>query len=254
MVAVRTGERVTTSTTHEAVGSGASDLTPGMVRYSSAQATRRAVLHVHTSGDPPVPADLASWFTERGFHFYVAGVRMPLAPALSARHASRDVRSALTDLDAAYGCLRQADGMVSVVVTAQGRAAVAAALWSGRRPERGSRRAMDSDQESDGKAARADALILCAPAWPARGGLNLDIACPVLVAGGKGDAGAGGRLPGRRSRPGRLGRSGAPAMQLGRHVTWLALADAEADRRPFLDELGRWLGAYMYSSGRDQLL
>ena len=254
MVAVRTGERVTTSTTHEAVGSGASDLTPGMVRYSPAQATRRAVLHVHAPGDPPVPAGLASWFTERGFHFYVAGVRVPVAAALSARHASRDMRSALTDLDAAYGCLRQSDGMVTVVVTAQGRAAVAAALWTGRRPERDSLRAVDNHQESDGHAVRADAVILWAPAWPARGRLHLDIACPVLVIGGKDNAGTGSRMRARGSRPWRLGRSGAPAMHLGSHVTWLALADAGTERRLFLTELGRWLGAYMYGPERDQLL
>jgi hypothetical protein len=245
---------VSTSTTHEAAGTGMADLTPGIVRYSPVQTTRRAVLHVHAPGDAPVPADLASWFNERGFHFYVAGVRMPLAAALSARHASRDMRSALTDLDAAYGCLRQADGMVSVVVTAQGRAAVAAALWTGRRPDRDSRRAMDSHEESDGQAARADAVILWAPAWPARGGLHLDIACPVLVIGGKSDAGAGGRLRARGSRPWRLSRSGAPTMQLGSHVTWLALADACTERRLFLTELGRWLGAYMYGPERGQLL
>ncbi len=242
------------TSTAQAAGSGLADLTPGMVRYSPAQATRRAVLHVHAPGDPPVPADMATWFTERGFHFYVAGVRMPLTAALSARHASRDVRSAITDLDAAYGCLRQADGMVSVVVTAQGRAAVAAAFWTGRRPERDRRLAMDSHEESDRHAARADALILWAPEWPARGGLHLDIACPVLVIGGRGDAGAGRWRRGRGSRSGRPARSGGRAMQLGSHVTSLTLADADVDRQLFLAELGRWLGAYMYGPALDQLL
>jgi hypothetical protein len=37
-------------------------------------------------------------------------------------------------------------------------------------------------------------------------------------------------------------------------VTWLALTDAEADRQQFLNELGRWLSAYMYGLGRDRLL
>jgi hypothetical protein len=45
-------------------------------------------------------------------------------------------------------------------------------------------------------------------------------------------------------------------------VTWLRLEDglggtgddAGDDRRNFFDELGRWLGAYMYGKVRDQLL
>ncbi len=45
-------------------------------------------------------------------------------------------------------------------------------------------------------------------------------------------------------------------------MTWLRLddgldgppPDAAADRRRFFDEVGRWLGAYMYGSVRDQLL
>ena len=105
-----TGERVSTSTIHEAARSGAPDeatriLTTGMVRLSAAQATRRAVLHVQAAGDPPVPADLASWFTERGFQFYVAGVRLPFT--LSPRHADRELTSVFADLDAASACLRE---------------------------------------------------------------------------------------------------------------------------------------------------
>jgi hypothetical protein len=37
-------------------------------------------------------------------------------------------------------------------------------------------------------------------------------------------------------------------------VTWLTLAGAGGDQRRLLEELGRWLGAYMYGSLRDQLL
>jgi hypothetical protein len=44
-------------------------------------------------------------------------------------------------------------------------------------------------------------------------------------------------------------------------VTWLQIADettAQADkaagRRRLFDEMGRWLGAYMYGQVRDQLL
>lgn len=243
-----TGEHVSTSTIHEAARSDAPDQAPrivttGMVRLSSAQATRRAVLHVQAAGDPPVPADLASWFTERGFQFYVAGVRLPFA--VSARHAERDLTSAFADLDAASACLRGPDGMVSVVVTARGRAAFAAAMWSA------SREATDERQ--------ANALILSAPVWPVRASLQLDIACPVLVVvDGNGDVGGPGQRtsPPRpaRLRPGKPSRSGTHATQLGRHVTWLALAHADADRELFLTELGRWLSAYMYGRGRDRLL
>jgi hypothetical protein len=239
---------VSTSTIHEAARSNGPDqaariLTTGMVRLSSAQATRRAVLHVQAAGDPPVPADLASWFTERGFQFYVAGVRLPFG--LSAKHVERDLTSVFADLDAASACLRGPDGMVSVVVTARGRAAFAAALWSA------SRGATDERQ--------ANALILSAPVWPVRASLQLDIACPVLVVVDRnGDDGASSQRtsPPRqgRLRQGRPSRSSAHASQLGRHVTWLAMAHADADRELFLSELGRWLGAYMYGLGRDRLL
>jgi hypothetical protein len=239
---------VSTSTIHEAARSNGPDqaariLTTGMVRLSSAQATRRAVLHVQAAGDPPVPADLASWFTERGFQFYVAGVRLPFG--LSAKHLERDLTSVFADLDAASACLRGPDGMVSVVVTARGRAAFAAALWSA------SRGATDERQ--------ANALILSAPVWPVRASLQLDIACPVLVVVDRtGDVGPPSQRtsPPRqgRLRQGRPSRSSAHASQLGRHVTWLAMAHADADRELFLSELGRWLGAYMYGLGRDRLL
>jgi hypothetical protein len=269
---------VSTSTIHDAAWSDAADLTMGMVRLSSGQATRRAVLHVQAAGDPPVPAELASWFTERGFQFYVAGVRLPLG-ALSARHAERDLRSVFADLDAASACLRGPDGMVSVIVTAQGRAAFAAALWSASRETsdgtEGSSdgtegnsdglRASDTHRESEGhqrragRPAKADALILSAPVWPARTILDLGIACPVLIVDGRRDSGTGGQRRARPPRQGRLrpvrpGRPGAPATQLGSHVTWLALTDIDGDRRLFLTELGRWLGAYMYGLKRDQLL
>jgi hypothetical protein len=51
---------------------------------------------------------------------------------------------------------------------------------------------------------------------------------------------------------------------LGQHVTWLFLDDALESgsatarpgpgRRRLFDEMGRWLGAYMYGKARDQLL
>jgi hypothetical protein len=227
---------VSTTTSHCAAAS----LVEAMVWRSSAQPTRRAVLQVQAPDDPAVPADLASWFTERAFHFYVAGVGLPRMAAPSARHAGRDMRPAFADLDAACTRLRRTDGMAKVIVTAQGRAAVAAALWSDRRKT-----------GEAGHRARADALILSAPAWPARGSLHLNIACPVLVIGGPG---ANPARAGSRPRPGNRQGPGMSAVQLGGHVTWLSLADSDPDRRLFLDQLGRWLGAYMYGPVRDQLL
>src|ERR1700728_3941086 len=46
-----------------------------MVPRSSAKHTRRAVLYVHCLGDPYVQPDLATWYLQRGFHFYVAELR-----------------------------------------------------------------------------------------------------------------------------------------------------------------------------------
>jgi hypothetical protein len=228
----------------------------GLVRLQSVQATRRAVLHVQAAGDPPVPSEVTNWFTERGFHFYVAAVRLPLPVALSARVAERDLRPAFADLDTAYGCLREPDGMVSVIVTAQGRGAFAAAAWSATRESR-------DPQYGVGRRTRADALILSGPVWPPRGDVCLDIPCPVLVIDRRDDGGSDVRAQGRALAPGRLGQGGrrqrrrgqpgVPAMALGSHVTWLTLTGADAGHRVFLTELGRWLGAYMYP-GRDRLL
>jgi hypothetical protein len=243
---------VSTSTRRGAIGSG---LAAAMIRRSSAQPTRRAVLHLQAPGDPAVPAVLASWFTERAFHFYAADLRLPPAAVLSARHAGRDLRPAFADLDAACTRLRRVDGMASLIVTAQGRAAAAVALWSDSRMARDdwqlaeSRRAASPSMPGEaGQQPRADALILSKPAWP-KGSLHLAIACPVLVIASQGASPAGTRPWPRRPRG-----AGAPPLHLGSHVTWLALADESADRQRFLDELGRWLGAYMYGPVRDQLL
>lgn len=242
---------MSTSTMYKAAGSDVA----GLVRLQSVQATRRAVLHVQAACDPPVPAEVTSWFTERGFHFYVAAVRLPLPTALSARAAERDLRAAFADLDTAYGCLREPDGMVSVIVTAHGRGAFAAALWSA------SRERKERQPDLGRRAARADALILSAPVWPARGGVQLNIPCPVLVIDRRSDGDVRGQaraLPPGRLRQGglrqrRRGQAGVPAMALGSHVTWLTLVGPDPDQRVFLTELGRWLGAYMYP-GRDRLL
>jgi hypothetical protein len=261
---------VSTSTSHGMTGSGlaarvavpavAQVVAATMPRRSSVQPTRRAVLYLQAPGDQAAPPELASWFAERAFHFYVAGLRLPPTVALSARHAGRELRSALAEVDAACRRLRRADGMASVIVTAHGRAAVAVALWAdslsrgddGRaRPPAGRRVAGRGGADAVRQRSGADALILTAPAWP-RGSLHLSIACPVLVIAGHDSSPAADRAWLRRTRG-----SGA-SLQLGSHVTWLALpgvnASASAAPQRFLEELGRWLGAYMYGPVRDQLL
>jgi hypothetical protein len=227
-----------------------------MFRRRSLQPSRRAVLHIQAAGDPAVPSDVADWFTERAFHFYLAGLRVP--HRLTARPGARSLASACTDLDAACARLRQVDGIGSVIVAAQGRGALAAALWMGRcaggdgRPC-GDRRAGDCG---------ADALVLCEPELPPRP-MKLSISCPVLVVTGlvpAGDGRASGGATGRLAL--RQRRTQPAAAQLGSHVTWLDLPRAggrlqQAEgtgRQLFFNELGRWLGAYMYGHVRDQLL
>ncbi|HUZ27551.1 MAG TPA: hypothetical protein VMV07_27685 [Streptosporangiaceae bacterium] len=198
-----------------------------MFRRRSTQPSRRGVLHLQTSGDAPVPPDLASWFTERGFHFYLAALRWPTRRPGARRRGGKALTEAFTELDAKCGHLRTADGIDNVIVTAHGEGALAAALWcAAQRP-----------------SGQADALILYAPVFGRAVRHGLDIPCPVLV----------------------IGSPSAPAaatVQLGRHVTWLRPTDGEArpdareaaDRSRFFDEMGRWLGAYMYGQVRDQLL
>jgi hypothetical protein len=128
-----------------------------------------------------------------------------------------------------------------------------------------------------------DALILSSPVFGRRLRRGLDIGCPVLVLSAAGDRASGPLRPRRGKDPG--------AIKLGPHVTWLRLdagpdppagaagrpndgarrddgaqrgdgrrdGDGQApgetaDRRQFFDEMGRWLGAYMYGGVRDQLL
>src|SRR5260370_40565465 len=42
----------------------------------SARPSRRAVLHLHDLTGSFAPADLARWYNERGFHFYVTDLDM----------------------------------------------------------------------------------------------------------------------------------------------------------------------------------
>lgn len=223
--------------------------TPALFRLRSAQPSRRAVLHLQAAGDPVVPADLAGWFTERACHFYLAGLRLP-ARLNRLRRPGRAAQSTFAELDALDARLREADGIEHVIVSAQGQAAVAAALWCAR----GAGNAPGGGGPPSSLAGRtADALILYRPAWPPGPALQLDIACPVLVV-----------CPAGGGRGRRLWRPAVPRQVAG-HVTWLRLPDegapagmadlaSGAGRRAFFAELGRWLGAYMYGPPPDRLL
>ena len=226
----------------DAVGNGAArrGLAPGggvMLRRRSALPTRRSVLYVHCERDPFVPEDLVAWYTERGFHFYVVDLRPEEALDRPARNRARPGQGErLARIDAACRHLREAEGIDMIVVSAHAAGALTAALWC--------------DARRDAKLA--DALILSRPAFGRRLRRGLDIACPVLVL-----SPAEGR---RRRAAGRSKEAGA--VRLGPHVTWLRLEGgldgqtpgARGGRRQFFDEMGRWLGAYMYGSIRDQLL
>ena len=87
--------------------------------------------------------------------------------------------------------------------------------------------------------------------------------CP--AAAGHAPGGAGGR--GALGVMGALGALGTltgrrATIRLGEHVTWLTLDGGlpgqaptlPPQRRRFLDELGRWLSAYLSGQIRDQLL
>lgn len=210
-------------------------------RRHSARPSRRAVLYLHCPIDPIVTEDLANWYTERGFHFYLADLRPGLRldrPARSPRQR-RELEACFAGIDLACSHLREADGIDALIVSAHGTGALAAALWC----------------DARGARCPADALVLSAPAFGRRLRRGLDIPCPVLVLSPA--AGPPGRQAGARHQaPGDRGR-----ILPGSHVTWLQLDEPLAgdlasgqDHRRYFDELGRWLGAYMYGQVRDQLL
>src|SRR6266487_6012055 len=240
-----------------------------MLRRRSPRTTKRAVLYLHCLADSFVPEDLASWYTERGFHFYVADLRPQarLGKPARGRPAAPDVSECLGALDAMSGYLRESEAIDTVVVSAHGAGALVAALWCD------ARRA----------TSPADALILAGPAFgrgrphrtlvrlrkrPAGQAAStqrrlrhgLDIACPVLVmcAAAEWDAPEAGRR-GKRLTP---QPGGHGTIRLGPHVTWLRLDESltgplppdGAGSSPFYRELGRWLGAYLSGQFRDQLL
>jgi hypothetical protein len=218
-----------------------------ILRRRSTLPTRRSVLYLHCARDIFVPEDLVSWYTERGFHFYVADLRPQERLERKGRQRGQGpgLDECFAGLDAACGHLRDSEGIDMILVSAHAADALTAALWCDARRD----------------AGLADALILSAPAFGRRLRRGLDITCPVLVlsptVAAEAQGGSAGRLSARRRR-----RNDPAATRLGPHVTWLRLEDgleghapgASADRRQFFDEMGRWLGAYMYGKVRDQLL
>jgi hypothetical protein len=213
----------------------------------SALPSRRCVLYLHCERDAPVPEDLVVWYTERGFHFYVVDPGPPDRSGRPGRQRGQGPGGeCFVSLDAACHHLRDVEGIDMIILSAHSADALTAALWCDARRS----------------AGLADALILFSPAF-GRLRRDLDVACPVLVISPAGDPEAGGSPAVRLAS--RLRRRNDPAtVGLGIHMTWLRLEDGlesggqggadDAGRRRFFDELGRWLGAYMYGQVRDQLL
>jgi hypothetical protein len=255
-----------------------------VLRRRTARPSRRAVVYVHCLDDSFVPADLVGWYTDRGFHFYAADLRAVGSGGPGAPEGNRpagELSTYFACLDAAVTHLRAADAIDTVVVSAHAAGALFAALWCHARrgsqpmdalilasPELGSGQrwpARAVSARENGATGHSSPLLAGAQRRLRRG---LEIACPVLVmcpaAGGHGP-GTGGMLP--LGVLGALGALGTLAgrratIRLGEHVTWLTLdgglpgqAPAPApQRRHFLDELGRWLSAYLSGQIRDQLL
>lgn len=197
--------------------------------------SRRAVLHLDELTASLAPTDLVRWYNERGFHFYLTDVGTADNTPSGRNKQARSQPSAFAALDAACCHLRESDGIDAIILSAQGPTALTAALWCDARPV----------------SHPVEALILSNPDL-GRERIRLDITCPVLV--------ISAARPWRDTWRERRGRD---TIRLGQHVTWLQIdgavrpivAGATApQRRRLFDEMGRWLGAYMYGQVRDQLL
>lgn len=122
-----------------------------MLRRRSARTSKRAVLYLHCLADSFVPEDLASWYTERGFDFYVADLRpqAQLDQPAAGRRGAADLSECFGALDAMSAYLRDSEAIDTVVVSAHAAGALIAALWCDARRQGGP----------------ADALILASPAF-----------------------------------------------------------------------------------------
>jgi len=250
------------------------DLGSAVFLRRSARPSRRAVLHLHDLTGSFAPADLARWYNERGFHFYVTDLDLREHEPTTRRGLARTVLTCFATLDSACRYLRDADGIDAIILSADNEAAAPAAMWCHARRQ----------------AGPVAALILSNPDFGRGLNRKLDISCPVLVisaagrrgrapggtqmeGGGRRAGGAPKASEGRKAGGGRKAREKEAAVRLGQHVTWLYLdveptpepaaqsaasvtemGDPAPDRRQLFDEMGRWLGAYMYGKARDQLL
>lgn len=219
---------------YEAVAVPARSVSSAVFVRRSARPSRRAVLHLHDLTDSLAPADLVRWYNERGFHFYLTDVSTSESAPSGRRGPTRSKPAAFSALDLACRHLKQADGIDAIILSAHGPTARMAALWC------------------DARAASrpVEAIILSSPDF-GKERIRLDIACPVLVISAAGSW---------------RGRHGNDSIRLGQHVTWLQIDAAGpaglaeqglgslSQRRRLFDEMGRWLGAYMYGQVRDQLL
>src|ERR1022692_4071004 len=154
-----------------------------MLRRRSARSSRRAVLYVHCLTDSFVPESLASWYSERGFHFYVADLRPSARPDQPAdeQGAGPDLRGCTGALDVMARHLRESEAIDTVVVSAHATGALIAALWC--------------------DASPAEALILADPAFGTgrRRHLGQDTGLAKGSGSGKGaDPDEAGPAPGRR--------------------------------------------------------
>jgi hypothetical protein len=241
-------ERDSTAGGYEAVpvpptADGAAQDGPAVLRRRSALPTRRAVLYLHCEQDSFVPEDLVTWYTERGFHFYVADLRSQEGldrPARRRKRRAPKQSERFAGLDSACHHLREAEGIEMILMSAHGAGALTAAQWC----------------DARGDDGLADALILSRPVFGRGLRRGLNIACPLLVMS------PADKEKKKRRGPRLRRRHHGATVRLGPHVTWLRLeeglegteGDAGGDRRNFFDEMGRWLGAYMYGKVRDQLL
>ena len=243
-----------------------------VLRRRSARPTKRAVIYLHCMTDSFVPADLASWYTERGFHFYVADLRRLGDPGRPpAETQAEELGEYLACLDTAVRHVRDADGIETVVLCAHATGAIIAALWCHARRASQPADALVMASPSFGSGSwlartvgrrvtvpsrRTSPLLTVARRRVRRG---LDISCPVLVLCPSEDWDAPGGTSGLFAIP-VAGRKST--IRLGAHVTWLRLDGAQpgqalpggAARKRVFDELARWLSAYLSSQIRDQLL
>lgn len=188
-------------------------------RRRSARPSRRAVLHLHDLAESFAPADLARWYNDRGFHFYVADLDPRLSLAGPARRIPRPVGVSLHQLDLACAHLREEEGIAKIILSAHGPAALAAALWCDTRRDRG----------------QADALILTDPVFSRSAPARLDIACPVLVISGLGNQpgwSPGSSAADRSSGPDRSSGTTSAGQRPGPSGTDLSSGTTGAGQRP----------------------